>query len=602
MRKMIAVPATAVILLALPLGIRSNYYMHLVNLALIYSLLAVSLNVVLGYTGLIALGHAALFGIGAYTTALLTAGGSALMFWPALLAAGVVTGLFGLLVGVPALRLKGHYLALATLGFGEIMRSLFFNWREMTNGTDGISGIPMPSLGFVALERDQHFYFLALTVLVVVLLVCHRLATSKFGRHLAAVRDAEVAAGACGVNVPRLKIIVFGLSAVVAGFAGALYASLSSFISPDTFTFDVTAQLLSMVLIGGIGSTGGPVLGAVVLTFLPEFLRVSKAYYMVVYGFGIAALITFLPRGLFGLWRRHGNARGAARDIAVGDDGHGADPPALDTCHPSSVAGRPLLEIRDLVREFGGVTAIDGIHTTVHANTVHAVIGPNGSGKSTLVNIVSGVYSPTSGSIVFDGMPIEGLKPWRIAEMGVVRTFQNLRLFKTLTVEDNVMVACRGSAPAGWGGVFLRSARARNEEVELRARAHEALVLVGMMHLRHRVIAHLPHEEQRVIEIARAYAMRPKLILLDEPAAGMNPVEVERLVNIIGRLRRRGITIVLIEHNMPFVMRVAERMTVLNHGRRIAEGVPHEVRRDPEVIKAYLGEKLSERLTQHAVA
>jgi ABC-type branched-subunit amino acid transport system ATPase component len=269
---------------------------------------------------------------------------------------------------------------------------------------------------------------------------------------------------------------------------------------------------------------------------------------------------------------------------------------------PVAEAGKPLLEVRSLVCRFGGLTAIDNLDLVVKSGTVHALIGPNGSGKSTFVNLVTGVYRSTSGTIVFDGREITGLKPWYIAETGVARTFQNLRLFKTLTVEDNVMVACRSHAAAGWGGVFFNSRGAREEEAELRAKAQEALSFVGMQHLSHRLISHLPHEEQRVIEIARAYAMQPKMILLDEPAAGMNPVEVERLVDIIGQLRARGVTILLIEHNMPFVMRVAEQITVLNYGRKIAEGLSQEVRSDAEVIKAYLGEKLSKRLEQHAIA
>jgi branched-chain amino acid transport system permease protein len=611
MRKLLLI-AVALLVLALPFSTDSNYLLRLINLSLIFALLSVSLNVVLGYAGQIALGHAAFFGIGAYTAALLTANASGLLFWPAFLAAGLVTGLFGLLIGIPTLRLKGHYLALATLGFGEIMRHIFFNWREVTHGMDGIGGIPAPSLGFFQFAHDRSFFYLALLILAIVMVATMRIERSKYGRGLAAIRDAELAAGTTGVNVSQLKIIAFGISAMLAGFSGSLYAHLTTYISPDTFGFDLTAQILSMVLIGGIGTTWGPVLGAVMLTFLPEMLRVSKAYYQLIYGAGIVALVIFLPMGMLGPLRRWWPARPAA------GAGEGPARPAeteaaplslekvnvaLQTHAPAVTPGTDtLLETRDLTCRFGGLVAIDSLDLAVQRGTIHALIGPNGSGKSTFVNLVSGIYTPTSGSISFENHEIDGARPWHIADRGLVRTFQNLRLFKSLTVLDNVLVGCRADIDAGWAGMLLNTARARGEETELRRRGDEALEFVGLGHLRDRQVGSLPHEQQRLVEVARAYAMRPKLMMLDEPAAGMNPTEVERLIDCAARMRAQGITILLIEHNMPVVMRVADRVTVLNFGRKIAEGSPADVRADAEVIRAYLGERLSKRLTRHAVA
>ncbi|MFN0303462.1 MAG: ABC transporter permease subunit [Burkholderiales bacterium] len=596
-----------VVLLAIPLAVQSNYYMRLVNLALVFAILAISLNIVLGYAGQIALGHAGLFGVGAYTAALMTTAQSGLLFWPAFIAAGVVTGIAGLAIGIPTLRLKGHYLALATLGFGEIMRHIFFNWRAVTHGMDGIGNIPPPAVGSFTLQGEARFYYLAAIVLAIVMLMTHRLGRSKYGRMLAAIRDAELAAGTSGVDVHRLKIIAFFVSAVVAGFAGSLYAHLMAFISPDVFVFDVTALVLMMVLIGGIGTTWGPVLGAVVLTFLPELLRVSKAYYQLIYGAGIAVMIIFLPGGLLGLFDRMRGVKGesATQEGASDSPTHGEMAAVISAetqARAPAGSGEILLSIDQLTCRFGGLVAVDEVSMSIERGTIHALIGPNGAGKSTLINLASGVYTPSSGSITFEGSSIGGARPWAIAHRGLVRTFQNLRLFKTLSVEDNVLVGCRAARQANWFDVFFATRRASDEEAELRSRAEAALRFFDLWPLRGRLVRTLPHEQQRLVEIVRALAMQPKLILLDEPAAGMNPAEVGRLIGQILRLRDRGITILLIEHNVPLVMRVADRITVLNYGRKIAEGPPAEIRTHPEVVAAYLGQRMKTRLEQHAAA
>jgi branched-chain amino acid transport system permease protein len=558
------VAAGLVIALVLPFAIPSVYVMRLVNMALIFGMLAVSLNIVLGYAGLISLGHAGLFGIGAYTAALLTTGRDGIWFIPAFLAAGAVTAVAGLLVGLPILRLKGHYLALSTLGFGEIVGSLLLNWRSLTLGNNGVGEIPPPAAFGFALDTDLRFYYLLMPIAGLTLLFAWRLAISRYGRLLFAIRDAELAAGSAGVNVPALKLLAFTVSAAIAGFAGALYAHLMAYISPDVFGFDVTAQLLSMVVVGGLGSVAGPMIGAAILTFLPEVLRVSAAYYQLIYGAGMIALVVFLPLGLVGVLGR----RAPRAPVGV----RTAPPAAAAPMVQPVLRPGPLLQVTGLQKRFGGLVAIGGLDFTVATGSIHALIGPNGSGKSTFINLASGLYHPNAGTILFDGQRISGVRPWRIAQAGLARSFQNLRTFRSLTVMDNVLVG------SGKGDALQR-------------RAEDALDLLGLWHLRGQPITTLPHEQQRLVEIARCVAMQARMIMLDEPAAGMNPTEVDRLVLAIQTLRRRGITILLVEHNMPMVMRVADQITVLNFGRQIAEGAPAAIRADPAVIGAYLGKR-----------
>ncbi|HHW41405.1 MAG TPA: branched-chain amino acid ABC transporter ATP-binding protein/permease [Syntrophomonadaceae bacterium] len=553
-----------IIVILLPLIFTSRYTVNLIILASAVGISTLGLTVLLGYTGLVSLGHAVFYGIGAYGIALGTTRWG-LNWWIALILSMAFVALIGLILGITTLKVSGHYLAVVTICVQIIFTLIATNWKAVTGGPDGISGIHRPEF-IVSLSTSRNFEWFCLAVLLVAVTFVWNLKDRPLGRAMRAVRENELAAQVLGVDTLKIKVVAFILSAVFGGLGGAIYASGSLYISPDAFTFDQSVQFLAMCLTGGTESAIGSMLGAWLLYFLPEWLRQLKNIYLVVYGCIIIFVIVFIPEGLWGFVNLLYRKLAKPRPIPVSKQPLSLDIPETDI----------VLQVENLGKYFGGLKALDGVDFIVKRGEVHALIGPNGSGKSTLINVVSGVYSPTFGNVKFLGKEVTGMRPCAVAQMGLSRTFQNLRLFNTLTVYENVLVASQRS-----GGSI--------EEVHERAIA--AIEFVGLREKVHEQCKNLPYGHQKLVELARALAGRPKLLLLDEPAAGLNQTEKQDLVELLKKLNAMGLTMVLIEHDMSLVAQISNQATVLNFGKKISEGTMEHVLQDPVVVEAYIGKK-----------
>jgi branched-chain amino acid transport system permease protein len=561
----------AAVLVALAAGMQfDGYVLNVLMQATTFSIAVFGLSVVLGLCGQINLAQAAFFGFGAYAVGIGTTDWH-LSYWLCLLIGCFAALLAGAFLGMSTLRLGGHYLAMVTISFQQIVTLVMINAIWLTRGPDGVSNIGRPEL----FRTSQGYLAFCVAMLAIVGYLVWHLPDTKLGRAMRAVRDNELAAGVNGIDVFRTKVYAFAICAALGGLAGGLFAGGFAYVSPDQFSFAESIVFLTMSLLGGVASPIGSAIGTGLLILIPEWLRFLKSIpglYLAIYGLFVILIIRFMPDGIWGFvaaaferWRARIRTPAATKTLLL---------------KPATVGGDIVLEVSGLSKHFGGLKAVDEVDIAVRRGGVHALIGPNGSGKTTTLNVLSGLYKATSGKILLDGTDITTMPPHLRTAAGLGRTFQNIRLFRSMTALENVEIGAErpGNTMVGKGGAAA-----------LTERAMEALTFVGLGSRANELITSFSYGHQRLIEIARALAANPTLLLLDEPAAGLNSTEKLELHELLKRIAAQGLTILIIDHDMTLVSEAAQHITVLNFGRRIADGESLAVLRHPDVVSAYLG-------------
>jgi branched-chain amino acid transport system permease protein len=597
--EIVGLAVLAVVVIVLPF-VASPSVLGIAVFAMIFALPAIGLNLLMGLAGQVSLGQAAFFAAGAYTHAILLTRFEV----PGVLSAAAGVGvamLLAFVVGFPLLRLHGHYLALATLGLGFIVMILARE-SDFTGRNTGIYGFSRPEVFGVVIDNNALFLWFVAPAVLVALAIAMNLTRSRTGRALSALNDSGIAAESLGVPTFRLRLGVFVLSAGLAGLGGVFYAYHVSLVSPAVAELHLSVEFLLMAVLGGLGSVWGALIGAFVVEWLGEGLRdiipllipgAGGEVQLVGYGLALVIVILAMPGGvhqaIMSLWRRIVSLVPSRRQpsTAVAEPDATREPAVAPVVWTPVARGEVVLEVSHLVKRYGGVVAVDDVSFDIRAGTIVGLIGPNGAGKTTCFNIVSGALAPTSGVVRLFGKPITGKQPHVAAGLGLTRTFQNLQVFTSTDVRGNVYMGryLRGRAGFVRGLLGLQSREQRNQF----DRADDLLTALGLQDVAHDVASELPFGRQRIMEVARALATEPAILLLDEPMAGLTGVERNRLARLLETLRDAGLTTVLVEHDVAQVLSLADEVIVLDDGVVISSGTPDHVRHDPAVIAAYLG-------------
>ena len=564
-----------------------GYYQLILTMVLVWACFGLSWNLLSGYTGLVSFGHAAFFGLGAYTTALgqMHFGLSPYVLIPL---AAIFGGISGLLVGIPTFRLRGHYFALAMLAYPLALLYVFewLGYQEVT--------LPMmrdQPLAYMQFEDPRIYTYIALAMLLGGMLLTRKIERTRFGMALLSIKQNEAAAEAAGIDTYSWKLKAITLSGAMAAAVGAFYAIVLLVVTPiSVFGMLVSSQALIVTMFGGVGTVWGAVIGSAILIPIAEILHSELGSYLpgiqgVIYGAAVTTVILVAPEGLYWkvrdvLRKRKGGTTAPVNDMEAPNSGA----PSLasiersDQQRTAAESGEVILEARGLSKQFGGLMAVDDVSFKVRKGMILGIIGPNGAGKTTAFNLLNGFFEPTAGEVLINGRNMAGLKPHEVCAAGVGRTFQIMRPFMRMSVAENVVV-----------GAFVRA----STDEEAYRLAQEAVEKVGLSAIANRIASELTSKELRLMELARALAGQPQLLLLDETLAGLGQSEAEELIVVLKRLAAEDITIVIIEHTMQAMVRLVDRFLVLNHGKVLTEGSPESIIRDKSVVEAYLGKKWS---------
>jgi len=594
-------------LIATPYLMPNTYWLRIYSMTGLYIMLALGLNVVAGFAGLLDLAYVAFFGIGAYTFALLSSQqfDIHLPFLIVLPAAAFISMGCGFALGSTTIRLRGDYLAIVTLAFAQIFKLLLLNLDRPINITGGVNGIynfdPIYLFGFKIVSPIGYSYMIW-TAAIVAAVACFRLKNSRYGRGWQAIREDELAAETMGVDTTWMKLKAFAAGAFMAGGTGAIFASFQDSVFPNNFDFPQLVIIYCMVILGGLGNIIGVIIGAIVLSILPEFLREYGAYRMMLFGLILIVLMALRPQGIMGgagflIKKRKRPDKDETGVLKTSvelyyEDTNSVVPKEQKRYQKTDTV---VLQLKNVTKTFGGIRAVDRLSFEVYEREILSIIGPNGAGKTTVFNLISGIYPPESGSVKFKDKNITGFKPHQVALEGIARTFQNLRLFNKMTVLDNARVSQFCRTRAGALSILFNLPRHRREEIQTETKVKQALDLFGARltgYRFHQQAMFLSYANRRRLEIARALAADATILLLDEPSAGMNPQETAEITDFIKRLRDAyGYTILLIEHKLNVVKTISDRVIVLDYGIKIAEGSYVEVSGNERVIEAYLGQK-----------